>query len=85
MSLLFVVGVAMLALFAVWVAALVEVINTADGYPAGSQLVWVLVLLLGGPIGLILYGLLGRPDVAGRHRLDRRPRRPRQHPSTWLR
>jgi hypothetical protein len=85
MSLLLVVGVVMLALFAVWVAALIEVINTPDGYSAGSQLVWVLVLLLGGPIGLLLYGLLGRPNMTSHRPLDGRPRRPRQHPSTWLR
>ena len=86
-----------LVLSVVWLVALIEVIRTPSGYPAGSQLVWVLVLLLGGPLGLILYGVLGRPHPAYRSQMrgERRGRRTtgspsgnrptRRPPSEWLR
>jgi hypothetical protein len=53
--------VLMLAVFGLWLASLLEVIRTPSGYASGSQLVWLLVLLLAGPIGLIVYRLTGRP------------------------
>ncbi len=85
MSMLVVFGLLVGALAAgLWFAALIEVIRTPDGYPAGNQNLWVTVLLLGVPLGLLLYSLLGRPHQSARRRA--RAARPRRtSPSTWLR
>ena len=84
MSLVLLLLVLAIAMFVFWAVSLVEVIQTPNGYATGSQLVWLLVLLLGGPIGLILYRLIGRPLTAGR------PAGPRKWPQQpprdgWLR
>lgn len=54
------VGVAAAALLVVWVSGLVAVLTNADRYRNANQLVWVLVVLLAGPIGAALYFALGR-------------------------
>jgi hypothetical protein len=54
-------GVALLALAVLWLVSLVDVLTTPDGYRNGTQLIWVLVLLLSGPVGAVLYQCLG-PD-----------------------
>ncbi|MHB1928539.1 MAG: PLDc N-terminal domain-containing protein [Acidimicrobiales bacterium] len=56
-----------------WLACLVAVLVNPDRYRNGTQLIWVLVVLLAGPLGGLLYLLLGR---AGR-RVDREPPPPR--------
>lgn len=48
--------------FAVWLYALIDVIRTPDHhYQAGTQLIWVLVVLFANIIGALLYLAIGRP------------------------
>lgn len=48
--------------FAVWLYALIDVIRTPDHqYQAGTQLVWVLVVLFANIIGALIYLAIGRP------------------------
>lgn len=55
------------ALAILWLVSLVQVLTNADRYRNASQLIWVLVLLLTGPIGAIAFQILGpirsNPDV----------------------
>jgi hypothetical protein len=53
--------------------ALVDAIKVPDDsmYQAGSKVVWVLVILLGGFIGAIVYLVVGRPKSG--HRLRSTP------------
>ena len=48
-----------LAIASLWLISLVEVLTNADRYRNGTQLIWVLVLLVSGPIGAVLYQSLG--------------------------
>jgi hypothetical protein len=45
----------------IWLVSLVEVLRKEDKhlYKNGSQLIWVLVLLLSPPIGAVLYQFMG--------------------------
>ena len=52
-------GVVVLALAALWLMSLVDVLTKPDHYRNGTQLIWVLVLLLSGPVGAVLYQWLG--------------------------
>ena len=53
----------------IWLVSLVEVLTKEDKhlYKNGSQLIWVLVLLLSPPIGAVLYQFMGparsQPDA----------------------
>lgn len=48
--------------FAVWLYALIDVIRTPDHqYEAGTQLVWVLVVLFANIVGALIYLAIGRP------------------------
>lgn len=59
-----VVGIGGLAL---WIWALVDAIRTRDGqFRAGTQLIWILVILFGNLIGAIVYLAVGRPSAAMR-------------------
>jgi hypothetical protein len=53
---------------ALWVWALVDAIQVPDDrfYRAGTKLVWVLVIVLTGALGAIVYFAAGRPDPATR-------------------
>jgi len=44
-----------------WLVSLIEVLTKADDdrYKNGSQLIWVLVLLLSPPVGAVLYQFMG--------------------------
>jgi len=59
----------------VWLCALVAVLTNPDRYRNGSQLIWVLVLLLTGPVGALLYLALGpvraRPAMVDQERAAR--------------
>lgn len=57
-----------LAAFIVWVWALVDVVKVPDDsvFRAGSKLVWVLVIVLTGVVGAIIYVVVGRPSPGGR-------------------
>jgi len=71
-----VVVIIIVALLSVlWLTSMVSVLTNPDRYRNGSQLVWVLVLLLAGPVGAILYQCLGpvRVEVHEPH-LDRKAR-----------
>lgn len=49
-------------LFALWLWTLVDAIRTPDeAFRAGSQLVWVLVIVFAQLIGSIVYLAVGRP------------------------
>jgi hypothetical protein len=56
------------ALLAFWIWALVDAIQVPDDrfYQSGTKLVWVLVIVLTGGIGAIIYLAAGRPDAATR-------------------
>ncbi len=62
---LVVVWVAFLAL---WIWALVDCIRVPDDryFKSGTKVIWVIVIVLLGFIGAIIYLLAGRPDAATR-------------------
>jgi hypothetical protein len=68
----FVAGVVFLALGLLWLVSLLDVLTTPGGYRNGTQLIWVLVLLLSGPVGAALYQCLG-PDRVHRDLDDKPP------------
>jgi hypothetical protein len=43
-----------------WISALVSLLTSDEDFERGSQLVWLLAILLAGPVGAVLYFLLGR-------------------------
>jgi len=57
-----------IAAFAFWVWALVDVVKVADDsmYRAGNKLVWVLVIVITGVIGALIYFVVGRPAPGSR-------------------
>jgi hypothetical protein len=57
----FVIGIAGLVF---WIWALVDAIKVPDDsmYRTGAKMMWVLVIVLAGWIGAIIYLLVGRPD-----------------------
>jgi hypothetical protein len=62
--LFFLLGIGGLVL---WIGALVDAIQVPDDsmYASGTKLVWVLVILLTGFIGAIIYFAVGRPRRGG--------------------
>jgi hypothetical protein len=62
-----------LLLLALWVWALAHAIRVEDDsmYQTGNKLIWVLVIVLTGPIGALLYWAMGKPE---------RPRPPTRRP-----
>jgi hypothetical protein len=54
--------------FAVWIWALVDAVKVPDDsmYKAGNKLVWILVIVLAGVVGAIVYLIVGRPDAGAR-------------------
>lgn len=59
-AILFILG---LAAFTLWVWAIVDVVKVPDDsmFRAGTKLVWVLVIVITGVIGAIIYLVVGRP------------------------
>lgn len=54
-----------LLLTAYWVWMLVDAIRTPDGaYRAGDRIIWVLVIILTGWLGAVIYQFVGRPRTA---------------------
>lgn len=53
-----------------WIWALVDAIKVPDEsmFKAGSKVIWVLVIVLTGFIGAIIYLVVGRPSEADRTR-----------------
>jgi Phospholipase_D-nuclease N-terminal len=53
---------------AFWIWALVDAIQVPEDrfYQSGTKIVWVLVIVLTGAIGAIIYLAAGRPDPATR-------------------
>jgi hypothetical protein len=49
---------------AFWIWALVDAIRMPDdaAYKSGTKLIWVLVIVLTGWIGALIYVIVGRPD-----------------------
>jgi len=66
---LMVIGIVCLVFAVLWLVSMVEVLTNDSRYRNATQLVWVLVLLLSGPVGAVLYQWLG-PD---RPHADDRP------------
>ncbi len=64
-AILFILG---LAAFALWVWAIVDVVKVPDDsmFRAGTKLVWVLVIVITGLIGAIIYLAVGRPAPGNR-------------------
>jgi len=54
--------------FILWVWALVDVVKVPDDsmFKAGNKLVWVLVIVITGVIGAIIYFIVGRPAPGSR-------------------
>ena len=52
-----------LAAFAFWIWAIVDVVRVPDDsmFKAGNKLVWILVIVITGVIGAIIYLVVGRP------------------------
>lgn len=52
-----------LAAFAVWIYALIDCLKVQDDsqYKTGSKVVWILVIVLGGCLGALIYLFVGRP------------------------
>ena len=76
-----VVGIFMVLFIAglvLWVWALVDAIQVPDDsmYQSGSKLIWVLVIVLAGAIGAIIYLVVGRPKPGAA------PRRPHPPPGS---
>ena len=49
--------------FALWIWALVDAVRVPDDamYQSGNKLVWILVIVLAGFVGAIVYLIVGRP------------------------
>ena len=56
-----------IAAFAFWIWAIVDVVKVPDDlmFKAGNRLIWVLVIVLTGLIGAIIYLVVGRPEPGG--------------------
>jgi hypothetical protein len=54
----------MVALIGFWIWTLVDVIKVADDslFRAGTKIIWLLVILLLGFPGAIIYAVVGRPE-----------------------
>ncbi|HWL90364.1 MAG TPA: PLD nuclease N-terminal domain-containing protein [Actinomycetota bacterium] len=57
-----------LAAFIFWVWALVDVVKVPDDsmFRTGNKLIWVLVIVLTGVVGAIIYLVVGRPAPGSR-------------------
>lgn len=57
-----------LAAFILWVWALVDVVKVPDDsmFRAGNKLVWVLVIVITGVVGALIYLVVGRPAPGSR-------------------
>lgn len=66
-----------LLLLALWIWALVSAVSVEDDsmYQTGNKLIWVLVILLAGPIGALIYWAIGKPEQR-RPRTRRPPNQP---------
>lgn len=71
-----------LAAFAFWIWAIVDVVKVPDDsmFKAGSKLVWVLVVVLAGVVGAIIYLVVGRPAPGSRGARLSPPADPNQPP-----
>lgn len=56
-------GLVSLAVLGLWIYALVDCLKVQDDsqYKTGTKVVWILVIVLGGCIGALVYLLVGRP------------------------
>lgn len=52
----------MFALFICWIMALIQVIR-GNFYDPNNKVVWLLILILLGPVGLILFWLIGKKQM----------------------
>jgi type VI protein secretion system component VasK len=52
-----------IAAFVFWVWAIVDVVKVPDDsmFKAGNKLIWVLVIVIAGVLGAIIYLVVGRP------------------------
>jgi hypothetical protein len=57
-----------IAAFVFWVWTIVDVVRVPDDsmFKAGNKLVWVLVVVITGVLGAIIYLVVGRPVPGGR-------------------
>jgi type VI protein secretion system component VasK len=78
-AILFILG---LAAFALWIWAIVDVVRVPDDsmFKAGNKLVWVLVIVITGVIGAIIYLAVGRPAPGSQGGGLSRPADPSQPP-----
>jgi uncharacterized membrane protein len=57
-----------IAAFIFWVWAIVDVVKVSDDsmFKAGNKLIWVLVIVITGVVGAIIYLVVGRPAPGSR-------------------
>lgn len=57
-----------LGAFALWIWTLVDVVKVPsdDRFPVGDRVTWILVVVLAGIIGSIIYLVVGRPPAGWR-------------------
>lgn len=57
-----------IAAFILWVWAIVDVVKVPDDsmFRAGNKLVWVLVIVITGVVGALIYLVVGRPASGSR-------------------
>jgi hypothetical protein len=80
-------GIFSLAVFALWVYCIVDVISTDEALVRNlPKLIWLLIVIFVPTVGSIVWLLLGRPEKAGfsfgdtRYRAPRRPLGPDDSP-----
>lgn len=61
--------------FVFWIIMLLDAIKVPDerSFKSGNRLVWVLVIVLAGWIGALIYLLAGRPDGGAKAAIARGP------------
>jgi hypothetical protein len=57
-----------IAAFVFWVWAIVDVVKVPDDsmFRSGNKLIWVLVIVLTGVLGAVIYLVVGRPSSGSR-------------------
>jgi hypothetical protein len=72
-------GLVGLALFALWIYCILDVISTDDALVRNlPKLVWLLIVIFLPTVGSIVWLIMGRPEKAGFHPGDKQYRAPRR-------
>lgn len=55
-------------LLIIWVKTVIEI--SQSNYPDGTKIIWLLLVLLGGILGIVLYYLIGRKKRINAHQQE---------------